>query len=567
MATVQTPKIEKIFKVTEFDILRTSVHMGNMYICVDSLKMYYDGGDLPRDRQVYTYTGVRTVNDLFNEITPERGVTYYCWEDNSLWYWNNKWISLYSETTYPSAYNYDTIPTPSNPSEISPIYRYDMPNMPADDNGLLKDGSVVVRDRNRLIKGRIYVSDDNDNLIISSYLGGGVRFLPNGKTSTQGELWIGDVYRNVGGEQIPLGLATLRAELTVLNNEIYVNYAENPSNDTSKYQNPEHIYKVYHEGNLDTSAIEVMTPQQVYEKLLDDSLPSVLDFNVKQLQGHNADYFARKSHTHQSSDISDLYNTVVEQSGVAVKSIFNTIDGHGVTGSFNTVTNVLTLRANDFNLSFSGGATGSTRITELGDSVVQLTVDPDKHSHTDYITRMDSLQTQIDNIVIDTSSTYTRSVIDQKIADVTGTTTPVSGKPLLVNVEGILPAKSSQTKQLDHYIDIAITGAITGTTRLNGSETSLTINTELGSSALIEDMILAQLNQRAISTIIGDGASTTFTVRHNLNTNQIIVQFRDVTTGEEIHIPNKILDLDRIQIDSNTIISNGGVQVMIYKIA
>ena len=69
---------------------------------------------------------------------------------------------------------------------------YGMPNAPADDNGLLKDGSVCVRDENRLIKGRIYIAEDNDNFVISSYLGGGIRFLPNGRMSSEGEFIIGD---------------------------------------------------------------------------------------------------------------------------------------------------------------------------------------------------------------------------------------------------------------------------------------------------------------------------------------------------------------------------------------
>ena len=567
MATIQTPKINRIYKMTEFDVLRTSVKMGNMYICVDSLNMYYDRGTALRDRQLYPYTGVRTVNELFYMITPDRGVTYYCWEDNSLWYWNNKWVALYSETTYPSAYVYDDIPSTTSPSGINSIYRYDMPNMPADDNGLLKDGSVVVRDRNRIIKGKIYVNDENDNMTISSYLGGGIRFLPNGKTATDGEFWIGDIMREVDGVTRTFALSTLRAELTILNNEMYVNYAEHPEADISEYPNNEHIYKVYHEGNLDVSAIKIMTPQQIYNKLLDDSLPTVFNFNVKKLQGHTADYFARAQHTHSSSDISDLYNTIVQRAGIAVKSIFNHIDGHGITGDFDTSRNVLTLDVDDFTLTFGGGVSGSGTINNLSDTVIDLVVDGTKHSHTNYETTMQSLQNQIDAIDIDISSTYPRATIDAKIDDVKGTASPTPGKPLLVNSQNMLPVLCSQAKQLDHYIDISLTGAVTGTGRINGSETTLTINTDLGSSAVIESMITTQINQRNIAAPIGDGVSTSFIVRHNLNTENIIVQFRDITTKEEIYLANKTLDANRIQIDSNTPIANGGVMVLIYKVS
>ena len=160
---IQVPKINKIYKMTEFDMLRTAIEKNSMYICVDSLKMYYDSGETEDSRGIYNYVSVGTLNDLFNKITPDYGKSYYCWEDNSLWVWVNKWEALYNQTTYPSAYNYNEIPSSSNPQIMTEIYRYDMPNMPADDNGLLKDGSVIVRDRNRIIKGKIYVEDSNNN--------------------------------------------------------------------------------------------------------------------------------------------------------------------------------------------------------------------------------------------------------------------------------------------------------------------------------------------------------------------------------------------------------------------
>ena len=567
MATIQVPKINKIYKMTEFDVLRTSVKMGNMYICLDSLNMYYDRGTGVNDRQLYSYTGVRTRKELLYEITPDRGITYYCWEDNSLWYWNNKWVALYSETTYPSAYVYDDIPSSQNPSNINSIYRYDMPNMPADDNGLLRDGSVVVRDMNRIIKGKISVSDENDNMVISSFLGGGLRLLPNGKDETDGEFLIEDVIRYIDGTNRTFPLATLRAELSILNNEMFVNYAEHPEDDMSEFPNNEHIYKVYHEGNLDVSAIKIMTPLQIYNKLLDDSLPAVFDFNVTKLQGHDADYFARRIHTHAAEDITDLYSTVVTQAGIATKAIFNNMDARGLTGHFDTLRNVLVLDVNDFTLTFGGGVTGSATITDLSNTNIDLAVDGSRHTHANYETTMQSLQNQIDAIDIDVSSTYTRAVIDSKVDEVRGTALPTSGKPLLVNSQGILPGISSQAKQLDHYIDITVTGAVVGSIRTNGSDSTLTINTELGDSALISSMISTKINERNIAVPIGDGVSTSFTVRHNLNTENILIQFRDNTTKKEVHLDNTTLDANRVRIDSNMPIANGGVTVLIYKIS
>ena len=270
---IKTPTINGIIRMTEFDLLRTKIKQGYMYMCLDSLNLYYDETDSRRVR--YTYVSIKTANDLFYNITPSSGTTYYCWEDNSLWLWMNKWISLWTDSTYPAAYNYDSAnPTSANPSSLNYVYYNDDPNTPVDTNGLLKDGSVIVRDRNRIIKGKIYIEDNNDNLTISSFLGGGIRFLPNGKMDTDGELLIGDD-----------GKSIFRTELHLLNNEAYIDYSEDPDSDPSDYPNDKHIYEIFHSGNLDVSAIKVLNPLDIYNKLLDDSLPDPLEFSVKYLNG------------------------------------------------------------------------------------------------------------------------------------------------------------------------------------------------------------------------------------------------------------------------------------------
>lgn len=245
MANVQTPTINRIIRMTSFDLLRTKNTMGNMYMCLDTSQLWYDASET--SRVPYQYTGVKTINELTYNITPVLNTVYYCWEDNSLWIWLNKWVALYTDTTYPSAYIYD------DAKNLNAVYRYDMQNFPADDNGLLKDGSVVVRDRNRIIKGKIYIDDGNDNIVWSSFLGGGMRFLPNGKASTDGELLIdGRVEKDKNGNDVTVPFASFRGEFKTVNNEFYVDYSEKPELDNSLNKNETHIYRVYHEGNLDT---------------------------------------------------------------------------------------------------------------------------------------------------------------------------------------------------------------------------------------------------------------------------------------------------------------------------
>lgn len=651
MATIQRPTISRIVKMTEFDLLRTKVEMGNMYMCVDTQKMYYDGGNTADSRAIYDYISVRTVNDLMYNITPSFGKSYYCWEDNSLWIWVNKWETLYADTTYPSAYVYD------DTNSLNSVYRYDMPNYPADDNGLLKDGSVVVRDRNRIIKGKIYVDDGNDNFVISSFLGGGLRFLPNGKMSTEGELYICDdtdttddseietekqarielsssetnveitsdellfiqdeftlndckapqrfdlesgsytlsntpddtediyiaKYTNTEDESkyftvvqhtyyVPVNgkikYSYIRSELHTMNNDLYVDFSEDPDKDNNVYQKPSHKYKVYHEGNLDVSSIKIMSPLQIYNKLMEkDTLPNPFDFNVLQLDGHTSDYFAQATHTHESSDITDLNDFVSRQAGIAVRSIFNNMEGLGITGSYNTASDVLRLEANNFNIALSGGVTGNATVSNLTDTVINVTVDPTKHIHTNYEETLTSLQNQINALNIDATSTYTRAVIDEKIAEVTGTSIPTPNKPLLVNMDGILPGTSTNATKLNHDITFTFSGNVTGDITINGSETNVNVPLSLNlADTGIPEQIDEQIQTRFYMTTIGDDASISFAIRHGLGSEHVMVQCRDVNTKQQVYLDNIVLDENRIQIDSTSVLATNSVEVYVIKI-
>ena len=75
--------------------------------------------------------------------------------------------------------------------------------------------------------------------------------------------------------------------------------------------------------------------------------------------------------------------------------------GYGITGEYNVAREQLTLRANDFLLSVSGGATGSATVSALSNTNIELTVDPTKHNHVNYENTMTSLQNQINAISFD----------------------------------------------------------------------------------------------------------------------------------------------------------------------
>ena len=446
MPTFNTPKVNRIYRMTEFDVLRTAIKEGSMYICTDSLQMYYDESAVKRSK--YAYTGIKTINDLMYNTTPNYGTSYYCWEDNSLWLWLNKWITLWSDTNYPSAYIYTTYPTTENPGNLNSVYNI---NNVLDNNGLLQDGSVVIRDGHRIIKGKLFVNEENDNLTFSSFLGGGIRLLPNGEIDTNGELFIGDE-----------GNSFLRSSLSLMNNEGYIDYSEHPELDTNPYKNDSHKYKVYHEGNLDTSAILEMTPEQVYQKLQDKSLPDPLDLSVSMISGKTIDDISLVGHTHLATDITNFNEEARNQASIEIRNVLTSLTGEGITVT-TLGSNNYRLSANDFTLTFGGGVTGSGVVNHLSDTTINVAVDPTRHIHENYVTRMDDLQTQINAInAMDKNDYYTISQIDSLLSDVKGTTTPTSGKPLLVDNNGNLPGNATSSDKLSHDRTITFRGDITG---------------------------------------------------------------------------------------------------------
>lgn len=375
-----------------------------MYMCLDTMKLYFDQGTTPSDRQLCDYISVYTLVDLQHNIDPMNGKIYYVWEDNSVWVWSNKWVCLFSRTTYPSGYVYDGIPSETDPQVIDPVYRYDMPSVPADDNGLLHDGSVVVRDENRLIKGKLYIDEGNNNLVISSFLGGGVRLLPNGRMSTNGEFYIDNV---IEGNDVNTSVAGIRARFSVLNNEMYVDYSEDIEHDTNPYPNFDHRYMVFHEGNLDTSVLRIMTPLQIYDKLMDTStLPDPFEFNVERLNGYTSDDFALASHTHTAVQITDLPDKIEAESIAQLRRILNSMSSSSIRVSYNSATQHLSLDANTFNIDLSGDVNGTGTVDKLQNVTIETTVDPDRHIHQDLVDAIarlnsicDDLQQQIDDIL------------------------------------------------------------------------------------------------------------------------------------------------------------------------
>lgn len=464
MASVTTPTINKIIRLNNYDLLGTKCKKYNMYMCLDTLQLWYDESD--SKRTLYGYVGVDTVNDLKNNLIPEFGVTYYCWESNSLWLWMNRWICIYTDNKYPSAYRTDN-------DYIEAVYLNDQQPTIVDNNGLLRDGSVVIRDANRIIKGRLYVSDTQDNLVISSYLGGGVRLLPNGAFSTDGELYIDDDAKS-----------HIRGEWNVLNNEIYVDYKEKPDSDKNEFRDSTHRYRVWHEGNLKLSSFD-LTGENIYNKLIDaqkdGTLPDPLELNVSKLNGLKSTDFALKTHIHKSTDISDFKTASQANASSLLIDKLTNMNFKGARITYDSKTEKYTLSTNNFVLTYTGGATGQGTVTNNSNTSIALTVDPTKHVHQDLIDRIKIIE---DKEAGELDNYYNKQETEDLLADMFSAT-PEEGKALLVDKDGNLPANALTASDLNHDTRLELLGDILGDVTFGYDKTHLTLTTD--ASPIVSD--------------------------------------------------------------------------------
>ena len=440
MAITVPSSDRKIIRITEYDLMNTRINKGNVYVCTDSRKMYEDITN--NNRILLSVTMIDTEKKRLYDTIPQNNSNYYVWETNELWLWMNAWIKIIGNKDYPIAYQYiDGLPEGINSEGCCT----------PDQNGILKDGSVVIRDVNRIIKGKIYIDETNDNLIISSFLGGGMKLLPNGKMGELGSLDIKET-----------GKAWYFGEWNTWDN-MYVNFdIKNGKVDPSKYPNDNHRYLVYHEGNLNLKEItDQLTPEAIYNKLLDKSLPDPFAFNVDTLDGKHASDFADKIHTHVPDDIVGL---VSNTKGLIHDALMNG-SKKGLNIVYDSDHDLYNFSANSFLLRLTGGVTGSATISNLTDTTLSVTVDPDKHFHNYGIDNISGLRKELDNLK---SNKLDKSVWDNTVSD-----KALPNKLLKLDENGLLPASitgnASTADKLKVGRIIKISDGINGQAVFDGS--------------------------------------------------------------------------------------------------
>ncbi len=172
-----------IIRVSQYDILSAPVKKGQIYYVPELRLLYKDFGNSLLERTVYKATVVNTDYERLNRIRPANGVNYYVVENNQLWVYDTKWILKDGDIRQFNAYTYDS-------NGIEPVISSDeyitsstTGDRIIDNNGLLGNGTVAVRDKNRIIKGTWKVDDSNSRLELSSLLDNGIIIRPYGVNS------------------------------------------------------------------------------------------------------------------------------------------------------------------------------------------------------------------------------------------------------------------------------------------------------------------------------------------------------------------------------------------------
>lgn len=202
--------MSQIFKVKEYDLLATALSLGDYYFCTDSMILYKDTDS---GRHVTNAVIVSTEIDRLVNISPANGRMYYVFETNELWLYNAGWTILVGQVRTSNGYYY----TANNITTTTDI------NEVLDNNGLLGDGSVCIRDTNRIIKGKMYIDPSNNDLIISSFLGRGITLIPGGGVNENGALKIKSILTydglDINGNQV---VTSTDGELEFTGSAMYV---------------------------------------------------------------------------------------------------------------------------------------------------------------------------------------------------------------------------------------------------------------------------------------------------------------------------------------------------------
>lgn len=177
-----------IQKITNYDLLNLPAKIGQIYYVTDMRCLFQDTSKLLQGRKRLNALVLNTDYERLHRIRPQNGKNYYVIETNFLWSYDTKWVLRDGDVKQYNAYTYDSnngvSPIVNNDSYITSSQTGDRI---IDNNGLLGNGSIVVRDQNRLVKASIGVDGKNNAIAFTGQLDNGIIFYPYGFSGDETE--------------------------------------------------------------------------------------------------------------------------------------------------------------------------------------------------------------------------------------------------------------------------------------------------------------------------------------------------------------------------------------------
>lgn len=440
---------DRIYKVTEYDMLYMPITKGNLYVCSDSKVMYQDISNIKRT--IFNAEVLDT--DLYRLYTlrPVNGKHYYVWETNCLYLYSGGWKLIIGDNKQANLY-YDG---------VSGITESKNPCCNINES----DGSLVVRDNNGIIKGKFYIDQNTNGLVLSSFTGGELKLFPDGAPDVLGDLYLNpiDIIEetviddSTGVESKDTRYVFNKGLLRFIGSLDIISRDGKDSYITKIVDNESKKYKIYTEEDFEVGEWE-LSAEDIIQKL-NSYKPQPIDLNVKFLNGNESTDFAENIHSHICEDITDLSEYIETM----LKTRFK---GNGINVSYDESDDKVHLDPN-LTLRFIGGITGLARVTS-DNTLISLQVDPLMHTHE--LGEIKGWEDFLENYTNRIENTVTK---DQIIGEAR---VPNNDEELLLKLNSFgslstdITGNANTASKLHDGLTISISDGATGSTTFDGSE-------------------------------------------------------------------------------------------------
>ena len=235
-------------------------------------------------------------------------------------------------------------------------------------------------------------------------------------------------------------------------------------------------------------------------------------------------------------------------------------------GSYGSATAIATFTVDaDGRLTAAGEASISTDLDIAGDTgtdTISLATETLTFTGGDGVTTSiaaSAVTIDVDSTVVRTSGdqtiggnkTFSNNVIISGDLTVSGSTTTVNTETILL-ADNIITLNSNATGSATENAGIEVERGDDANAELRWNETTDKWQIEIDpanntyQNIATEDYVATQISNNSYSASIGDGTSTSIIVNHGLNTQIVIVQLYDLSTGETVYA-------DVVRTDANNV--------------